>query len=160
MHPEALPGTLSFNPLSAIRTQDLVVVGDFKKCYVFRETYSYWWIAKKFYIYFIYIFVGITVPGDGLAPDGARPSSGAVMTKFGFHILTWPALAGSRDSRLDSNNCWACYYSCVYSEWVMSVQHDWVSSSSRSAHMEWTATRQWRVGMGLWTILHRDCACS
>ena len=31
-------------------------------------------------------FVINTVPADGLAPLGARPSAGTVMTKFGFYI--------------------------------------------------------------------------
>ena len=33
-----------------------------------------------------------TVPADGLAPVGARPSAGTGMTKFEFTIYIWPAL--------------------------------------------------------------------
>ena len=36
--------------------------------------------------------VVITVPADGLAPSGARPSADAVMTKFRFLIYTGLAL--------------------------------------------------------------------
>ena len=33
-----------------------------------------------------------TVPADGLAPVGARPSAGSVMTTFRAQIYTGPAL--------------------------------------------------------------------
>ena len=36
----------------------------------------------------------ITVPADGLAPNGARPAAGAVMIKFKFHIYMRLALEG------------------------------------------------------------------
>ena len=32
--------------------------------------------------------VVITVPADGLAPSGARPSADTVMTKAGLHLYT------------------------------------------------------------------------
>ena len=38
------------------------------------------------------IFVVITLPADGLAPLGAKPSAGRVMTTFVSCICTWPAL--------------------------------------------------------------------
>ena len=34
------------------------------------------------------------VPADGLAPLGARPSAGTVMTSFMSHIYVGPALGG------------------------------------------------------------------
>ena len=41
-----------------------------------------------------YIFEVITVAADGLAPLGARPSAGTVMTMFGSFMHMGPALAG------------------------------------------------------------------
>ena len=38
------------------------------------------------------IFVVITLPADGLAPLGAKPSADTVMTPFVYCICTWPAL--------------------------------------------------------------------
>ena len=35
-----------------------------------------------------------TVPADGLAPLGARPSAGTVLTKFGYRVYTEPAFQG------------------------------------------------------------------
>ena len=39
-------------------------------------------------------FIVNTVPADGLAPLGARPSAGTVMTKSRSHTYTGPALKG------------------------------------------------------------------
>ena len=38
------------------------------------------------------VFVDITVPADGLAPLGARPSAGTVMTMFDFQACAGVAL--------------------------------------------------------------------
>ena len=39
-------------------------------------------------------YVAITVPADGLAPLGARPSAGTVIINFDSHIYTGVALEG------------------------------------------------------------------
>ena len=44
-------------------------------------------------------FVVITVPIDGLAPNGARPSAGTVKTKYGSWVYMGTALIGSITTR-------------------------------------------------------------
>ena len=45
-------------------------------------------------------FIAITVRADGLAPNGARPSAGTVMTKFVTHMNMGPALVGLSFTRI------------------------------------------------------------
>ena len=45
----------------------------------------------------MFSIVIITVTADGLAPLGARPSAGKVMTKFGSRIYTRPALERDKE---------------------------------------------------------------
>ena len=60
-----------------LNSRYLITVKALEKIYSFC---SQCWASK---------FVNI-VPADGLAPNGARPSAGAVKTKFSFPFHTWP----------------------------------------------------------------------
>ena len=80
-------------------------------------------------------FIVNTVPADGLAPLGARPSAGTVMTKSRSHTYTGPALTDPTPQLL------ACHVAdgivCHFKVWSMYYVCHWFAACTVTFYVTW-----------------------
>ena len=79
-------------------------------------------------------FIVITVPADGLAPNGARPSAVTVMTRFGSRIYMGLALEG-----LDLFTVMAINYLLIYTLGFLYISSSGSANAQRAGcFLPWT----------------------